>query len=604
MKKQLALPAHSRECAPYVHFAETLRQLGVTLEATLQQSGPLRREHQIDFFACQYLLQNLVRKVGTQLAGMPKFDSKKLDAVTLESFLERERVNADINQNETWGYSAHTGEHESDLLCIELLVEARDIIWSIVGESPHMDKIVKRSSFGNGASATLRRQDAQDSNKFLAGRSVTTGLKAFATKVVSTSPAWSSIAHGDPVCYIDSAGRHSISPTSLSCVLGGVYDTVPKNYEINRVIIKEPELNGYLQKGIGSELRHLLYAYEPLPGFTGVNLNKSGQINSDLAREGSVSGIVATVDGEKASDSLTLALFEFLFPPKWYELFCSARSPYVVIPNVGIHRLEMMSGMGNGFTFEAESIVFYAIGLACAKRSKVPFAELLVSIHGDDLIVPADVCDLVKIAYTAAGVRVNEAKTFSTGPFRESCGGHFFDGTSVKPFYVKKTDGRTRGDWFWLHNSLLLWLLDRSASFFDSDVGKRCLAILRHIEWYASSGDPASWACPASAGRRTGLFYDKTTLTSRTSWKVRCILIKQVKRAFDEGGAYLVWLNKPQVSPTVYELLFKRQDSSSPYEVIEECYEVEGYRRFVAWDSFLDCGLVSPLWRQGRRSKR
>lgn len=156
MKKQRALYVHSRECTPYVHFAEVIRQLGETLEATLQQSGPLRREHQTDFFACQYLLQNMVRKVGVQLAGMPKLDAKALNAKTLSSFLERERVNARINQARTWGYSSYTGDHESDLLSINLLIEARNIVHSIVGENPHMDRIVKRSCFGNGASATLR----------------------------------------------------------------------------------------------------------------------------------------------------------------------------------------------------------------------------------------------------------------------------------------------------------------------------------------------------------------------------------------------------------------------------------------------------------------
>ena len=181
-----------------------------------------------------------------------------------------------------------------------------------------------------------------------------------------------------------------------------------------------------------------------------------------------------------------------------------ARSPCAIIEG-RLTPLHMMSGMGNGYTFEAESVIFYAIGLACAERSKLPFAERVVSIHGDDLIVPADVREEVLLAYHAAGVVVNAEKSFFDGPFRESCGGHYWNGFDVKPFYLKKQDGKSRGDWFWLANSLLIWLNSRSDDWRGSTQGRALIGLLKYLNWYAASGEPLAWRVPVDYSRRASL---------------------------------------------------------------------------------------------------
>nr|WKV33042.1 MAG: RNA-dependent RNA polymerase [Riboviria sp.] len=545
-----------------------------------------------DDYAEKYLAYNLRRKIATPYNEEDQSQRRK--AETLKGFLLRESVNRKINSTETFGYDPATGDYSSDLLGYQVLYRAKEIIRSIVKDRPNLDAIVKQSRFGNGASATLRRTEAQAPKKFEYGLSTTSGLLPMAKRLVESSPAWSDLQCPKDVLYIDSAGNHCLPPRHLKRFAGAVMDFVRKTFEIDRVILKEPELNGFFQKGIGSELRKLLRLFvDVVPD--GIDLNTSGDLNSELAQAGSADGHIATVDGERASDSLTLALFEFLFPEEWNQLFLMARSPYVRLPNGKWHRLQMMSGMGNGFTFEAESIIFYAIGLAASEWSKLPFAHLYVSIHGDDLTVPSDVYDIVVQAYTAAGVVVNETKSFSQGPFRESCGGHWFNGHSVKPFYVKFSNGLTRGDWFWLANSLLLWLQDRTPSYLDSSKGKDLFQICQYLRWYSSNGVTAFWRTAYDRSRRSGLFCTPPVARGKC-WRSRNVVDVPKEDRFTDAQAYVSWLCNPVLAPTVMDLLTHTSDSSDPYSFSTTVYERERTVQVYTWPFFCNDLWTPSLW--------
>lgn len=593
MQLHCVLQAHGRRSTPHVHFAAVLQRIGETLGG---DGSPAPAEFQTpDLFAAQYLRYNLSRK-ASRLYGVTTDPCARKER-TINGFLARECVNAVINAVRTWGYSSVTGEHQSDLLGDQLLYTARDIIRDILGERPNIDRILSRCEFGNGASATMKRTESQGPNKFLYGRSVTTRLRSFIAHAIRTSPAWSELTSSDPTMYVDSNGRHTLPDWRLATVAGSVLDVVEKTAEIDRVIMKEPELNGFVQKGIGSEIRHLLRKPLPAWGTIGIDLDHSGADNDYLARWGSVDGRVATVDGERASDSQTIALYEFLFPPLWFELLFMARSPYTIVDGK-LHRLEMMGGMGNGFTFEAQSVIFYAVGLACAMRSKHPHAECVVSIHGDDLIVPADVREEVLLAYQAMGVVVNQSKSFFEGPFRESCGGHYFNGFDVKPFYVKAQDGRSRGDWFWLYNSLLLWLNRRGEDWRASPAGVELVRILRYLAWYASSGNILAWRVPCDSSRRSGIFSNPPKLRGG-SWKTRMVCTLRTSSSLPEDGCYLSWLNKPRVT-TVYDLLFPKRKPPRSLEVDTDVYEADRFVRLIAWADFSVIGHAAPLWLRDR----
>lgn len=546
-----------------------------------------------DLYAEKYLSYNLRRKEATSLHNEVSPETRR--AETLTGFLQRELLNRRLNETRTYGYDPATGEYKSDELGLRLLYDARGIIADILRQSPDLDRIAILCDFGNGASATLRRSEAQRPRKFGHKLSVTRGLLVFAEKLINTSPAWSALlgAHKD-TWYVDRLGNTSCLPERPKVISGGVLDFVPKTAEIDRIIIKEPELNGFVQKGIGREMRQLLRMYRSKTS-DGVDLNTSGDLNSDLARAGSLHGHIGTVDGERASDSITLSAVEFLLPEGWAKLISVARSPYCLI-NGKWHRLQMVSGMGNGFTFELESIIFYAIGLACARYSKYPFAEKYVSIHGDDLTVPADVMVLVREAYAALGITVNKSKSFGEGPFRESCGGHWFNGLSVKPFYVKTSNGLTRGDWFWLANSLFLWLSDRSPEYLRSKKGQDLLEHLAYVRDYSTSYSRAEnrFRIPFDRSRRAGIY--ERAPCSTGAW-YRCLLNVDVPRTarFTDAEAYVAWLHSPQVSPSPYELLYGSSETD-PYGYNEEVDERVRWTTFSRWDDVCNGPGAPYLW--------
>jgi hypothetical protein len=91
--------------------------------------------------------------------------------------------------------------------------------------------------------------------------------------------------------------------------------------------------------------------------------------------------------------------------------------------------------MGNGFTFELESLIFWSVAKACSELLNL---ESEVSVYGDDIIIDSRGYDLLTRSLSELGFFVNSEKSFSSGPFRESCGADWFKGTWIRPFYVKQ----------------------------------------------------------------------------------------------------------------------------------------------------------------------
>lgn len=578
---------------PSAHFERCVATIKRVLEAGHRGRPNVSEE---DMYAEKYLAYNINRKAVVN-PDQPVTEETK-ESTALANFLARESVNRRINQVRTWGYNAVTGTFDSEgLLDRELLYRARDIIRDLIGEAPPLRRVLDASAFGNGASATLARRDAQAQNKFVRGISTTSSLAPFIEHIVSRSPIWLdtiNIAKSD-VFRVSSDGKVSIRDWStLKKVAGGVMRFVEKQYDVKRIIVLEPELNGYLQKGVGRVLRERL-ARKSKYARNGMCLDTSGGLNSELARAGSLQGHIATVDGEQASDSITLALCEFLLPESWYKLCLLLRSPYVVLPNGKLHRLHMMSGMGNGFTFELESVIFYAIGLACSERSAYPFAYEMVSIHGDDLTIPSDVFDYVDIAYKSAGVVVNRKKSFSEGPFRESCGGHFYNGHSVKPFFRRSSTGHVRGDWFWLSNSLQLWLAERNASYLTYGRGKELLQILLYLRWYSSSGNARRWYTPEHMSRRSGLY--SAPVVAKGAWYTSRNVVDVIRSTvLPDHAAYIGWLHTPVISPSVLELLKRKDDHADAYTTPLETDERERRTFFTEWPMLSPFRCMTTLW--------
>jgi len=101
--------------------------------------------------------------------------------------------------------------------------------------------------------------------------------------------------------------------------------------------------------------------------------------------------------------------------------------------------LEKFSSMGNGFTFELETLLFLALSMATMESlglENQPGRDL--HVYGDDIIVPTECAANVKAVLRYFGMAINETKSFVEGPFRESCGGDFFEGVDVRPYQLKE----------------------------------------------------------------------------------------------------------------------------------------------------------------------
>lgn len=207
---------------------------------------------------------------------------------------------------------------------------------------------------------------------------------------------------------------------------GNKISTVPKNAKTDRTIAVEPGGNSWIQSGLGRSIRQRLR-------FSGYNLN-SDLKNQRGAYIGSLDGTLATVDFKAASDTISIETVRLLLPPTWFQALDAARSKYYTLDGV-VHRSEKFSTMGNGYTFELESLIFLSLGLAVCEEMGVD--DDGVSIFGDDLIIPTQCVAKLTALCTFLGFTVNSRKSYSSSCFRESCGSYYFNGLDVKPLFFK-----------------------------------------------------------------------------------------------------------------------------------------------------------------------
>jgi hypothetical protein len=296
---------------------------------------------------------------------------------------------------------------------------ARRFVASVLGDTPDF----LRGSFSGGASTSVKRGYGTIARKYLEGSDITEGA-IMHFLALTRSVQW--------------------APRDFRCVRGNVMFTVPKSTVIDRCACKEPDYNMYVQKAIGDSIRRRLKR-------VGVDLNDQ-TLNQRLAFEGSSEGNLATVDLSSASDSVTYQLVLRLLPDEWYYLMDDVRSPETRIDGEW-HLNEMFSSMGNAFTFELESLLFWAITRAVAYHLGI---KGRISVYGDDIICPVGIYSQLVDTLAFFGFTVNAKKSFSSGPFRESCGKHYNAGVDITPFYVRKVPVDV-SDWIHLLNSLRRW---------------------------------------------------------------------------------------------------------------------------------------------------
>lgn len=374
----------------------------------------------------------------------------------------------------------------------------RDFVTSIVGEVPPFDLLI--GGFSGGASTSRSRISSHPAGKYH-------GLAHATARAI---PLWEDLRPLMP--------GWPESELSVSTVPGNVMFTVPKNAEIDRVACKEPDVNMFMQRGLGIAIRQRLRT-------RGIDLLDQTR-NQRLARKGSIDGSLSTLDLSSASDSLTVECVRLLLPMCWFTLLDALRCQVTIIDGAE-HRNQMFASMGNGFTFELESLVFFTLVRAtCYFRG----VSGIVSVYGDDIICPTEVADYVVWVLKFFGFKTNVEKSFTTGPIRESCGGHYRLGYDITPFYLRAPLENVV-DVIHAANQLRRWATIDTGNGVPSGILDPCVEDI--WLWLVSYVPKCFWG-----GSDTSFKYQLVA-----HWPAEKRL-HQLSRREDAGrGAYYFWLN-------------------------------------------------------------
>ncbi len=276
-----------------------------------------------------------------------------------------------------------------------------------------------------GPHATLdisRRRAAIDTKMCELPITVTRTALPFLKRAIERDLHWSAAILG-----VIPEGPFSLMPGTFEVVEHCRVETVPKNAKTHRVIAVEPRGNGFLQKGVGAYIRRQLRK-------VGIDLND--QTRNQEAAKAAFEKRLATVDLSMASDTVCREIVYDLLPFEWASYLDDLRSKWAVLPDGSRVRLEKFSSMGNGFTFELESLIFWAIARAVVDQRD---STGTVLVYGDDIVVPQEDVSALKLCLSRAGFLMNSEKThLGETPFFESCGKHYFGGSDVTPCYQKE----------------------------------------------------------------------------------------------------------------------------------------------------------------------
>lgn len=326
-----------------------------------------------------------------------------LEQAAREKFLESEVLCNETNRRFSSLYTRGTTMSPEDIACVS---RVRDLVYKVLGPlTPRrLEALPARCRFGPGATSNLSGTDVLLSRKYTHGNHVT-------PKLCSLLP----LLRGPH--FVD----EKVETLTHSSLL-----FVPKNAKTHRSICIEPHWNIYVQLGIGSMIRECLNRL-------GLDVNNQER-NRALAQRAQADGL-ATVDLSMASDTIAFSVVEFLLPPDWFHLLQLARTPSYKDGEV-IRPLSKFSSMGNGYTWELETLIFYCIALEATGQNMLTVTD--IGVYGDDIIIPSRFIHRLKEILTLFGFRMNVSKSFWQGRFRESCGADFLDGTDVRPIFFKK----------------------------------------------------------------------------------------------------------------------------------------------------------------------
>lgn len=239
------------------------------------------------------------------------------------------------------------------------------------------------------------------------------------------------------------------------------YIIVPKSYKTGRGVAPEPVSRQVLGYQISSGMRKCLRKI-------GIDLRDQSR-NQALCAVANKEKL-ATVDKSSASDLISYELVVQLFKyvPKLLHQLKNCRSKYVQLRGKKYVSRRFFT-MGNAATFDTETAIFLAIAIyvgfwqdtdfesfytsknTLRKKGKTYQIEFsadelkefirkkLISVYGDDVIIPEHWYESYCSIAEKLGFSINHEKSYSSGfLYRESCGVEYFGNINVTGIYYPR----------------------------------------------------------------------------------------------------------------------------------------------------------------------
>jgi len=220
---------------------------------------------------------------------------------------------------------------------------------------------------------------------------------------------------------------------------------VPKTLKGPRIIAMEPVCMQYAQQALAGPIIDRLETFYITAGH--INFHDQS-VNRKLALSTSKDELMATLDLSSASDRVPLSLVSLMLQsrPDVRDAILACRSKVAQLPSGELITLKKFASMGSALCFPIESMYFFSvILLALFQKHKLPVTlrnihrlSRSVYVYGDDIIIPVDEVEDVTKTLTSFYCKVNTAKSFWNGKFRESCGMDAYDGECVTPTYLRQ----------------------------------------------------------------------------------------------------------------------------------------------------------------------
>jgi hypothetical protein len=304
----------------------------------------------------------------------------------------------------------------------DLITSAFDEL-DVIGFSSYLEQHGKGTGFRHGPGAVAEKLDNWEKSQF---------------------PNWP--AKLNRVFPFESCGKTAGSNEKRPTLheKASILMQVPKTAKSPRLIAAEPTSHQWCQQLI------LQYFNEQCRKTFGLSFIafKKQSMSGDLVIQASKDLDLATVDLSDASDRLTCWTVERLFRrnPSVLKALHAARTRYLrdeVSEDVSYLKLKKFASQGTATTFPVMSLVmlFIALGVSVPEDKNVTWREIWklkrqVRVYGDDIILPTHGYVRLCRVMEALQLKVNVAKSYVNGKFRESCGVDGYAGydiTAVKP---------------------------------------------------------------------------------------------------------------------------------------------------------------------------